>query len=186
MRRTILALILSAMLVVGIAGPSRAATLPAASAHTTAGIITLPAVHSASHPALFDKTRFLLHMGVAYYAFHHFVYARYKNGGFASGASGRTGNFVKAAAALLFTYHELKVSYGIANGSSSSTLKLLVSPLNALLGKVSNVHDQLSKGNLNTNDFTDLNNSVNGLSSTAKSNGLNINDVKPPVPTGGE
>jgi|GEM_PF-1384790 len=192
MRRTLLALILSAMMVIGIAGPSQASALPAASATTTAqqsitaSAITLPAVHSAAHAALFDKSRFLLHMGFAYYAFHHFVYARYKSGGFASGASGRTGNFVKAALALLFTYHELKVSYGIANGSSSKTLKLIVSPLNALLGKVDNVHSQLAKGNVNTNDFTDLNNSVDSLGSTAKSNGLAINDVKPPLPTGGE
>lgn len=180
MRRTVLAFILSTMLVVGIAGPSRAAALPTASAHTTAGVITLPAVHSASHPALFDKTRFLLHMGAALYVFHHFVYARYKSGGFASGASGRTGNFVKAALALAFTYHELKVSYDIANKSNSSVLHAVVSPLNALLGKVSNVHGQLKGNNLNASALDDLNSSTSSLSSTAKSNGLAINEVAPP------
>ena len=180
MRRTILALILSAMLVVGIAGPSNASALPAASAHTAAGIITLPAVHTASHPALFDKSRFLLHMGFAYYAFHHFVYARYKSGGFASGASGRTGNFVKAALALVFTYHELKVSYDIANKSSSGVLHAVVSPLNALLGKVNNVHDQLKGNKLDASAMDDLNSSTSSLTSTAKSSGLAINEVAPP------
>lgn len=186
MRRTILALILSAMLVIGIAGPSSAASLPAASARIsaqqtiTASAITLPAVRTASHPAFFDKTRFLGHMGLALYVFHHFVYARYKSGGFASGASGRTGNFVKAALALAFTYHELKVSYDIANKSNSSVLHAVVSPLNALLGKVSNVHDQLKGNNLNPSALDDLNNSTSSLTSTAKSNGLGINEVSPP------
>jgi len=186
MRRTLLALILSAMMVIGIAGPSQASALPAPSATTTAqqGItasaITMPAVHSASHAALFDKTRFLVHMGAALYVFHHFVYARYKSGGFASGASGRTGNFVKAALALVFTYHELKVSYDIANKSSSGVLHAVVSPLNALLGKVSNVHDQLKGNKLDASAMDDLNSSTSSLTSTAKSSGLAINEVAPP------
>jgi hypothetical protein len=64
--------------------------------------------HSQAHPALFDKTRFVLHLGLAYFAFHHFVYKPYKAGSFKAGASHRTTSIIKAGVALLITYHELK------------------------------------------------------------------------------
>src|SRR5579872_2519868 len=40
--------------------------------------------------ALFDKTRFATDLGVAFYAFHHWVFAPYRQGAFSSGASHRT------------------------------------------------------------------------------------------------
>lgn len=134
------------------------------------------------HAAFFDKTRFLLHTGAAFFAFHHFVYKRYKEGGFASGAQGRTGNFIKAGIALLFSYHELKVAYGIANKSNSNLLHALVSPINALLGRFDHARANLTKGNYNPSDITGLNDSVNNLGRQSSSNGYKITDVPVPVP----
>lgn len=83
MKHRLLAAILFAALTTGVvtsAAPSRALAMP----------------HSASHPAFFDKTRFAFHLGLAYFAFHHFVYNPYKAGSFKAGAPHRTGRIIKA------------------------------------------------------------------------------------------
>ena len=47
-------------------------------------------VGAAGRPAsaIFDKARFATDLGVAFFAFHHWVYGPYKAGAFASGAPG--------------------------------------------------------------------------------------------------
>jgi hypothetical protein len=160
--------------------PGASGRANAAPAARTATIQVDSAVHARA--AFLDKTRFLLHMGAAYYAFHHFVYARYKSGGFASGASHRTSNMVKAGIALLFSVHELKVAYGIANGSNSKLLHALVSPINALVSKASGEATKLKGGNFSTSDLNTLNSSYTGVSTQANTNGYGFKDVTVPVP----
>src|SRR5580704_13255761 len=82
--------------------------------------------------ALFDKTRFVAHMGAAFFAFHHWVWKPYKNGEFASGAPHRTKALLKGGAALLFAVHEVKVSEDIAHKSDSPLLHKLVAPIDAM------------------------------------------------------
>jgi hypothetical protein len=58
----------------------------------------------------FAKTKFVLHAGLAFGAFHRYVLRPYRVGAFQPGRSGRTKALVKAGAAALFAYHELKVA----------------------------------------------------------------------------
>lgn len=58
----------------------------------------------------FAKTKFVLHAGLAFGAFHRYILKPYRAGAFAKGAPGRTKALVKAGAAALFAYHELKVA----------------------------------------------------------------------------
>jgi hypothetical protein len=53
----------------------------------------------------FDKTKFALHAGLAFGAFHHFIYGPFKAGGLHGVAP-----LAKAGAAGLFTVHELKLA----------------------------------------------------------------------------
>src|ERR671937_2281271 len=115
----LLAALLLAVVSPSLAGPTSAAA-PAERVATSAQ----------THPAFLDKTRFLLHAGAGFYAFHHFVWARYKSGGFSSSDPHQKSNIVKAGIALLFTWHEMKMAYDIANKSKSKTLQVLVAPLN--------------------------------------------------------
>jgi len=108
------------------------------------------------NPAFLDKTRFLLHMGFAYYAFHHFVYLRYKQGSFSKGAPHRLFTLGKAAVALVFAYHEIKVAIGIANSSNSGFLHALVKPINALGGKMNDVANSFRGGNFDPSQVTGL------------------------------
>src|SRR5690349_14945605 len=129
MKSRLITLALIATLLAGVVAPSFAGRASAAAPAAPA------ASGMQSHAAFLDKTRFLAHVGAAYYAFHHWVYTPYKNGAFKSGTPGRVTAIAKAALALAFSYHELKVAYDIANKSSSKTLHALVKPLNVLIAK---------------------------------------------------
>jgi hypothetical protein len=167
----LLAALLLAVVSPSLAGPTSAAS-PAERVATSAQ----------THPAFLDKTRFLLHAGAGFYAFHHFVWARYKNGGFSASDSHRKSNFVKAAIALLFAYHEFKVAYGIANKSNSKSLQLLVMPLNKLRSSVSAVALKLRGGQYSDADIQSLNDNFNAFGKLSGSDGMTIKDRAVPIP----
>jgi len=167
----LLAALLLAVASPSFAGPTSAAT-PAAPVATSAQ----------THAAFLDKTRFLLHAGVGFYAFHHFVWARYKNGGFSASDPHRKSNIVKAALALLFAYHEFKVAYNIANKSNSKTLHALVAPLNKLGGAVNTVYTKLKGGQFSETDIQSLNDNVSSFGKLSGSNGVAIKDRAVPIP----
>jgi hypothetical protein len=58
----------------------------------------------------FAKTKFVLHAGLAFGAFHRYILKPYRAGALAKGAPGRTKALAKAGASALFAYHELKVA----------------------------------------------------------------------------
>ncbi len=64
---------------------------------------TVPSVH-------FAKTKFVIHVGLAFGAFHRYIYDPYKAGAFRAGAGGRTKALLKAGAAALYAAHELENS----------------------------------------------------------------------------
>ncbi len=93
-----IALILS----LSLAALSPLASAPAVHAATSAAPV---AAHTAG---LLTKMEFVAHVGLAYWAFHRYVWKPYK--AHALGLNHK-GNTVKAGLALLFAYHELKVAY---------------------------------------------------------------------------
>jgi len=169
--RGLLAALLLAVVAPSYAGRTSAAT-PAAPVATS----------SQTHAAFLDKTRFLAHAGVGFYAFHHFVWARYKNGGFSASDPHRKSNIVKAALALLFAYHEFKVAYRIANNSNSKTLHALVAPLNRLGGAVNTVYTRLKGGQYSDADIEGLNDNISSFGKMSASDGCTIKDRAVLVP----
>lgn len=131
---------------------------------------------------LFDKTRFLLHMGAAFYAFHHWIYAPYRAHSFDKGASGRTKALVKAGIAALFAAHEVHVAYGIAQNSNSKTLKLLVAPINKLGNTFASAGTAFKSGQFSSTAVNSMNGSVNFIGSTAAKGGYGIKDVATHIP----
>jgi hypothetical protein len=176
MRRKVVAVSLLFVLALGVLAPSLAGRASAAApAAPLAGA-------ARTHVQLFDKTRFLLHAGAAYFAFHHWVWTPFKSGKFSSGVSGRTKNIVKAGLATLFTYHELKVAYGIANTSNSGLLKTLVKPLNALMASAQALGTKLKSGDLNPADLTNFSNATGAFSKLAGGAGAQIKDIPVTIP----
>jgi len=58
----------------------------------------------------FAKTRFVLHTGEAFGAFHRYLYKPYQAGSFRKGSPGRIKAFVKAAAAALFIKRQVRLA----------------------------------------------------------------------------
>lgn len=178
MKSKLLVLSLVAVLLLSIVTPSFAGRAHAAV--SPAPVASAP--HT--HPALFDKTRFLLHAGAAFFIIHH-EYGRYKQGYFAAGSSGRIRHLAVAAVALVLAVHEAKVAYGIAKGSNSKTLQLIATPFASLATTMDTIRGKFAKGQGSASDFQSLNNAVTSINSTASSNGLGaIKDVTTPLPAG--
>lgn len=131
---------------------------------------------SVSH-ALFDKTRFALHLGAAYYAFNRWDLQPFKKGEFSAGAPGRVGNIVKGGAALLFAAHEVSVARKIASTSSSPLLQKLNVGLNKLSSEMTVIGTQLKGGQLPTAGIQQLNTDTEAFKTEAAAAGQPIKDV---------
>jgi hypothetical protein len=125
----------------------------------------------------FAKTKFLLHAGLAFGAFHRYIYKPYKAGGFTPPSSHKLA-IVKAGAAGLFAYHEIKIA--LVDAQSSSTLSKLVSPITALETKLHSLGSGLHSGKLNATGITQANSAVSSLGSQSASSGTSIKDLATP------
>ncbi len=149
-----------------------------------AALLTLALLAGTTRPAsaFLDKTRFLAHLGVAYFAFHHWVMKPYQQGAFASGAPHRTIAIVKAGAALLFAVHEARVSQRIAQKSNDPLLKKLDAGVAGLMGTFGAVGARMKAGQFNAGDISSLTSQASSLQTQASANGATIKDVPASVP----
>ena len=125
----------------------------------------------------FAKTKFLLHAGLAFGAFHRYIYKPYKAGGFSPASSHKVA-LVKAGAAGLFAYHEIKIA--LVDAQSSSTLSKLVSPITAVETKLHSLGSGLHSGKLDGSGITQANSAVGSLGSLSSSRGASIKDLATP------
>ena len=125
----------------------------------------------------FAKTKFLLHAGLAFGAFHRYIYKPYRAGDFTPPSSHKLA-IVKAGAAGLFAYHEVKIA--LVDAQSSSTLSKLVSPLTALETKLHGLGSGLHGGKLDAAGITRANSAVSSLGSQSASHGASIKDLATP------
>lgn len=157
---------LAAVVVAGCGSSSSSSSSAAAS--TTASSST---VH-------FAKTKFLIHAGLAIGAFHHFIYGPIKAGDLKHPFEHKL-TLIKAAAAALFVYHELKIAAD--DVKSSKILSTLFAPLTAAATKLSSLKDSIKDGTVNSSDITDLNSQFDQIKSTASSKGQSITESIPNV-----
>jgi len=132
--------------------------------------------------AIFDKTRFALHLGAAYFAFHHWDLKPYQQGKFSAGAPGRTANMVKGGLALAFAAHEVSVARKVAHNSGSPVLQKLDAGLNNLSTEMSTLGGRLKGGNLNPADLKALDSDTQSLSAQSAAAGQPIKDVPVAIP----
>jgi Zn-dependent protease len=144
--------------------------------------LAIALVFSAVTPsyAFLDKTRFVVHLGIAYFCFHHWVLKPYQEGAFANGAPHRVATIVKAGAALLFAYHEVRVAHKIAVNSNSPLLQKLDGGLTALQSQFSTIGAKLKGGSFDPKDIASLTALTAGFSSLAAAHNLPIKDVAIP------
>jgi hypothetical protein len=118
-----------------------------------------------------------LHAGLAFGAFHRYIYKPYKAGGFTPPSSHKLA-LVKAGAAGLFAYHEIKIA--LVDAQSSSTLSKLVSPLTALEAKLHSLGTGLHSGKLDGTAINQANSTVGNLGSQSAGAGTSIKDLATP------
>lgn len=136
---------------------------------------------STSH-ALLDKTRFVAHVGVAYYAFHHWVLTPYRAGQFAAGAAGRTRAFAKGGLALLFAAHEVNVAEKVAHGSRDPLLQKLDGELVKLRGSLTAIGNRAKAGQLTDADIQSLDDTTTQIGRDSAAGGQPIRDVQAAIP----
>jgi hypothetical protein len=145
-----------------VSGGGPAATSGASSATT-----------STSHTN-FAKTKFVLHAGLAFGAFHHFIYKPFRAGDFRHPFSHKL-TIVKAALAAAFVDHEVKLA--LTDAKSSPTLSKLVSPITALDNKLHGLGSELRSGN--TGSVSADNGSISSIESQSSQSGAPIQEQTP-------
>ena len=117
------------------------------------------------------KTKFVLHAGLAFGAFHHFIYKPYKAGklhGF---------GLVKGGLAGLFAYHEVKLA--LTDAQSSPLLSRLLSPLTALSNKLQSLGSSLKGGTVDPTAIESTNTDVSVASAASQAAGQPISETTP-------
>lgn len=129
---------------------------------------------SAPQHVHFAKTKFLLHAGLAFGAFHRYIYKPFRSGGFNPPARHKLA-IVKAGAAALFAYHEIKIA--LIDAQSSPLLSKLVSPITGLQTRLSSLGHHLHGGQLNPAEINATNTNVTSIGTLGAQNGAPIHDL---------
>ncbi len=132
--------------------------------------------------AFLDKTRFVAHLGVAYFCFHHWVLGPFEAGSFSAGAPHRISTVVKGGVALLFAVHEVRVAQRIAEKSNDPLLQKLDGGLSALTGSFGTIGQKLKSGNFDPNDIRALQSQTTSFGSQSAASGATVKDVPVAVP----
>jgi len=132
--------------------------------------------------AFLDKTRFVAHLGVAYFCFHHWVLKPYQDGEFAAGAPHRITTIVKGGAALLFAVHEVRVAEKIAKDSPDPLLQKLDGGLADLTTSFGAIGEKLKSGHFDPADIALLKGKSDAVAAGAAADGAVIKDVPVPAP----
>ena len=167
--RSLTLVLVLAVLAVATAGCG-SKTVAVTSANGSVTTRTVPDVH-------FAKTKFVLHMGLAFGAFHRYVYRPYEAGAFRSGAPGRVKALLKAASGAVFAVHELKTARDDA--LSDSRLRPLAEKLEGLLSKLSSLGGSLKGGILNPAAIESAAGAVSSVGAASGGLGARIKEVAP-------
>ena len=124
----------------------------------------------------FAKTKFLIHAGLAFGAFHRYLYKPLREGAFSHPLQHKLA-LVKAAAAVAFIVHEL----GIAreDAQASAVLRRLFSPPGALAGSVGALAAGLKAGHPDGTAVSSANGAIGSIESLASSAGARVTGHAP-------
>lgn len=169
-RRPALAVLVTLALALALFGAGCGSSSSTSSASSDAAAATT----STSH---FAKTKFLLHAGLAFGAFHRYIYKPFKAGGFSGGLFHHKLATIKAALAAAFAYHEVRLA--LTDARSSKLLSTLLSPLLALQTKFHALVAELRQGNVNPSSILSANSLAGQASQASAQAGQSIKDLVP-------
>jgi hypothetical protein len=126
-----------------------------------------------SNTTNFAKTKFVLHTGLAFGAFHRYLYKPFRAGAFQKGANGRILAFAKAGASALFIKREIRLASEDVK-ANPSLCKLVAAPMQDISDKISGAVSSLKGGDVSA--ITGIEQTVQSVESKAASNGTTIQE----------
>lgn len=176
---TVAALLVTLALVAAGCGSSSSSTsAPAASSPPASATSTPASTTSTTGTVKLAKTKFVIHAGLAFGAFHRWIYKPIKSGELTHPLSHKL-TTTKAALAAAFVYHELKLA--LSDAQADPTLSKLVAPVTALQTKIKDLGSSVKGGNTASveQQVTQANDSVSSISSQSASSGQPITETVP-------
>ncbi|MUL49596.1 hypothetical protein FZI85_29495 [Mycobacterium sp. CBMA293] len=180
--RLIAVLIIPIVLLVGGCGHKQAATgsnatssdsIPADPSGDAGDAAPIASTCPAQATTSFAKTKFVAHSGLAFGAFHRWLWKPFEAGTFKKGASGRMSAFIKGGLAALFVKREVRLA--TTDVQADPTLcKSIIAPLDKLGDTVQASFDKLKGGD--ASGLTDLNSSIGSIESTSQTDGVPIQE----------
>jgi hypothetical protein len=162
----------SLLMVVAVAGCGSSSSSTSSSTTSPTGSVASSAQTS------FAKTKFVLHAGLAFGAFHRYIYKPFKAGRLSgSGLLRHKLTVAKAVLAGLFVYHELKLA--LEDARSSPLLSKLLSPLTALQTSLVTFGAKLKSGQARQSDLNAAGNQIESVASAAAAAGQPITEAAP-------
>jgi hypothetical protein len=152
-------------------GKSSSSSTGSASTPTSSqtGTSTTPSIR-------FAKTKFLLHAGLAFGAFHHFIYKPFKAGALRHPLLHKAA-LLKAALAGLFVYHELKLA--AQDVKSSKLLSDLFAPITLIAAKLATFKVSLATGRASAPRVEGISSELSSLGASAAAKGNAITEIVP-------
>jgi hypothetical protein len=129
----------------------------------------------------FAKTKFVLHAGLAFGAFHRWIYKPAKAGTLRHPFEHPL-TAAKAALAGAFVYHELKLA--LADAQADPTLSKLVAPVTALQNKFHALAGSVKSGGASPADVSGLDSAISSIKDQAADAGQTVTEQTPASPNG--
>jgi hypothetical protein len=179
--RMLVVLLLPLLVIAGCGKGTQSGTTPPASA-SAAQDGSLPADPSGSaadaapidescptsNTIAFAKTKFVAHTGLAFGAFHRYLYKPFQAGTFNKGASGRIAAFVKGGLAALFVKREVRLASEDVK-ANPTLCKAIAAPLGKIGDTVQAAFDKLKTGD--ASGVTGVNSLVSSVEGTSAKDG---------------
>jgi hypothetical protein len=127
----------------------------------------------------FAKTKFLVHSGLAFGAFHRYILKPYRAGSLKKGAPSRTKALIKASLAGVFAAHELRQARRAA--LSDDTLRPVVSRVDALVARLGPLANALKGGSFSPTDIVGAAGALDALGKASADSGATIKDRSVPA-----
>jgi hypothetical protein len=164
--KLIVALLVSALAL----GAASSVATGSTSRQASVGAVAGPSLASSCFLA---KTKFALHAGLAFGAFHRYIYKPYRAHAFTGPDKVKT--IAKAAVAGAFVYHEVNIA--LQDAKCSKTLSVVVSPLTALGAGFTGLVAKLKGGSVDGAGLASLGKGVDSVGSLAGGAGVPITDI---------
>lgn len=170
MKRLLILFSILALLAAGCGNKTKTVTTSGANGKKTTQ--TVPDVR-------FAKTKFLLHSGLAFGAFHRYILKPYRAGAFRKNAPGRTKALAKGGVAAVFAVHELKQARRAA--LSDDRLRPLANRLDGATSRLGSLGGALKGGSLNPGLLTGAAGAIGALGRQSQNAGATIKDRAAPT-----